>query len=188
MPRIPALPDDTHDPEARAVMEEVRQAWGMPWNIIRGMAHNPEVVRGFLALHSAIGNSGLSPEDREVICMEMAVRNGCHYCVPAHRFVTAHETGLDGVDKEMIQQISRGETLAGEGRPARLQHLVRRLAETRGALSDGEFEDALNHGFDRAQLIAVVAEIAHCTLTNTFNRLADTELDAMLKPYRDGFP
>jgi len=34
-------------------------------------------------------------------------------------------------------------------------------------------------------MIAAVAEIAHCTLTNYFNRLADTNLDPFRERFRD---
>ena len=35
------------------------------------------------------------------------------------------------------------------------------------------------------QMIAAVAEIAHCTLTNYFNGLADTDLDSFLERFRE---
>ncbi|MDA7963410.1 carboxymuconolactone decarboxylase family protein [Ruegeria sp.] len=146
------------------------------------MAHNPKVLEGFLAFWTALDQCGLSHEDREVICMEMAVRNGCHYCVPAH----LNMSEARGVDMEMITRIASGERLQGDSRAAKLQHLVQRLADTGGQLSDAELAQALEDGFDHSQLVAIVAEIAHCHFTNSFNRLAQTAPDPHFPPFPNG--
>ncbi|MBE1285730.1 MAG: hypothetical protein GJ676_20630 [Rhodobacteraceae bacterium] len=124
------------------------------------MAHNPTVLEGFLAFWIALDKCGLSAEDREVICMDMAVQNGCHYCVPAH----LNMSQTRGVDMEIITSIAKGELLEGDTRPAKLQRLTRRLVAEGG------------------QLVAILAEIAHCHFTNSFNRLAQTEPDAHFPP------
>ena len=178
--RIPPIDESRADAETRETLALIRREWGSSWNITNAMATNPAVVAGFFALWQAIERSGLTSTDREVICMEMAVQNGCHYCVPAHRYV-AREAGIDA---DLIDRIARGETLDGDDRPAVLQRLVRALLATKGQLSDQDFAGFREAGITEAQMIAVVAEIAHCTLTNTFNRLADTELDPFLQPLR----
>ncbi|SLN65333.1 hypothetical protein TRL7639_03683 [Falsiruegeria litorea R37] len=78
----------------------------------------------------------------------------------------------------MIERIARGGLLEDDSRAAKLQRLTRRLVETGGALPDVELAQARDDGFDNAQLVAIVAEIAHCHFTNSFNRLARTEPDA----------
>ncbi|WP_133057677.1 hypothetical protein [Falsiruegeria litorea] len=82
------------------------------------------------------------------------------------------------VDMAMIERIARGGLLEDDSRAAKLQRLTRRLVETGGALPDVELAQARDDGFDNAQLVAIVAEIAHCHFTNSFNRLARTEPDA----------
>lgn len=174
MQRIDRITDDTATPEQSEARAFVRKRWGQTINITDTMAHNPEVLKGFIGFYDALDRSGLSAEDREVICMDMAVRNGCHYCVPAH----LTEAQARGVDMDLVTRIACGELLSGESRPARLQRLTRRLVETGGKLSYAELSDARANGFDDAQLVAILAEIAHCHFTNSFNRLAGTEPDA----------
>jgi uncharacterized peroxidase-related enzyme len=181
MARIEPLDLDKADARTRAQLEELSARWGETWNISRGLAHNPAILEAFMALNEALDRSGLSATDREVICMEMARANDCHYCVPAHRYV-AHQAG---VDAEMIERIARGEALEGDGREAVVQRLVRRLVATKGKLPDEDYAAFLDDGVTPPEMIAVVAEIAHCTLTNFFNRLARTELDPFLEDYRD---
>ena len=182
MARIAPVDGDTPDPDKRAALEMVRASWGSSWNVTGTIANNPKIVEGLLALWEAIDASGLSTTDREVICMEMARANGCHYCIPAHRHVAHH----NGVDTGMIERIALGETLEGNGREATIQRLTKRLQETRGMLSDAEFSEFQHNGISVPEMIAVIAEIAHCTITNFTNRLAQTELDPFLEAYKDG--
>ena len=173
MQRIPAVVKDAETPDQAAAQARVAKMWGRRLNISDAMAHNPAVLEGFLSFWAALDNCGLSAEDREVICMDMAVQNGCHYCVPAHLGMAEAR----GIDMDMIRRIARGDLLEGDSRPAQLQHLTRRLVETGGRLSDAELAQAHADGFDDGQLVAIVAEIAHCHFTNSFNRLAGTEPD-----------
>ena len=83
-PRIPQLTDETQTEAQKEGRDNVRALWGQGLNITDTIAHNPEVLKGFLTFWNAIDASGLSAEDREVICIDMAIQNGCHYCVPAH--------------------------------------------------------------------------------------------------------
>lgn len=182
MVRIPPINEDTTDPDERAALKLVRDSWGSSWNVTSTIANNPKIIEGLLALWDAIETSGLSKTDREVICMEMARANGCHYCIPAHRYVARQ----NGVDTDMVERIALGETLDGDSREATIQRLAKRLQETRGMLSDREFSEFQQNGISIAEMIAVIAEIAHCTITNFTNRLAQTELDPFLEAYKDG--
>jgi len=182
MARIEPVKEGEADEKARALLEKIRTDWGWSWNVTGGIANNPAVLEGFIALNGAQANSGLSEAERELISIEMARANGCHYCVPAHRYVAA-ELGLD---REMMDAAARGEDLAGDGPDAVLLRLVRRIAATGGKLDDGEFQAFRDQGIAPEKMIAVIGEIAVCAITNTFNRLAQTELDDFLTPYDYG--
>jgi AhpD family alkylhydroperoxidase len=173
--RIPALaPDDLTDDQGDA-LAVMRGIWGEPGNIGLTMINNPEVARGFMGFWQAIQRSGLSRMDHEVICFEMAAQNGCHYCIPAHRFSAKSHR----LDMTLLERIAAGDELEGDTRPAVLQRLVRRMVAVRGALDDAEFAVARAR-FSDAELTAIVADIAHCMFTNIFNRLARTEIDPHL--------
>ncbi|WP_343563351.1 carboxymuconolactone decarboxylase family protein [Kiloniella sp. b19] len=174
MQRIENVTVETASREQKQVLEKVKRQWGRRLNISDAMAHNPKVLDGFLSFWAALDSCGLSVEDREVICMDMAVQNGCHYCVPAHLNMAEQR----GVDMDMIRTVASGQKLEGDSRAAKLQALTRRLVETGGQLGDAELSRAREDGFDDEQLVAIVAEIAHCHFTNSFNRLAQTEPDA----------
>ena len=179
MSRIAPLEISQVDRKTAAILKSLQQRWGRMWNIARVMANAPAVLEMMSHLWDCLDGVSLSPADREVIDLEMAVQNGCHYCVPAHRYV-AQQRGLESV---VIDQLSSGQTLSGS-RAAVIQRLTRRLLETKGKLSDAEFHQFQHDGLTPQQMIEVVAEIAHCTMTNFMNRLADTDLDDFLMNLR----
>ncbi len=176
MPRIPPIREEKASHEVQAALARVRRLWGRPWNVTSGLAHAPTVLNGFLDFWQGIDQSELSGADREVICLEMARQNGCHYCIPAHRYTAP----LAGLAPATIETLAAGRPLGDGSRAGVIQQLVRRLLAKQGKLEDDEFLSFQERGVSVAQMIAVIAEIAHCTLTNFFNRLADTELDPFL--------
>lgn len=176
MRRIPPIREENASHEGQAALARVRRLWGRPWNVTSGLAHAPTVLNGFLDFWQGIDQSELSSADREVICLEMARQNGCHYCIPAHRYTAPHA----GLTPATIKTLVAGRPLSDGSRAALIQQLVQRLLAARGRLEDDEFRSFQRRGVSVAQMIAVIAEIAHCTLTNFFNRLADTELDPFL--------
>jgi len=184
MARIQPVSNDTSDPNEQKALALVRGVWGSNWNMTNTIANNPKILEGFIALWKSVEASGLSKTDREVICMEMARINGCHYCIPAHRWTSRSQ----GVDTDMVEIIASGTQLSGDGREATMQRFIRRIHESRGKLSDAELSKFLNLGISIPNMIAVIAEIAHCTITNFTNGLAQTELDSKLEKYKDGQP
>ena len=179
MTRVPPLDPETASTPVRALLDDVDRLFGRSWIITRVMAHAPALLATMITLWERFATSSLSDMDREIIAMEMAVANRCHYCVPAHRYAARQRR----LDLAPLEAIARGETLSA-GRPAVVQALVRRLVETRGALSDDEFRMFQEQGITASQMIDTIGEIGHCTITNYMNRLAKTPLDDFLEPYR----
>lgn len=176
--RLPPLDPGMASAPVRALLDDVDRLFGRSWIITRVMAHTPALLATMITLWERFATSPLSDMDREVIAMEMAVANGCHYCVPAHRFAARQRR----LELAPLEAIARGETHSA-CRPAVVQALVRRLVETRGALDD-EFRAFQEQGVTPGQMVETVGEIGHCTITNYMNRLARTPLDDFLEPYR----
>lgn len=83
MARIPILRED--DPalseDARAYLEEVREARGRLVNIYRAMANRPEAARAFSALAHTVyrGRTSLDPKHAELAYLTATVVNNCYY-------------------------------------------------------------------------------------------------------------
>lgn len=171
-------------PRTARLLRERENKWGRSWNVARTIANAPAVLEMMNTVWDCLGRTSLSPADRELIAMEMAVFNGCHYCIPAHRYTARRELQLDSATIALLDYVSRGETLPDGTRLATMQRLVRRLVATRGGLPDDEFESFRAEGVTSQQMIEAIAEIAHCTVTNFTNRLARTPVDPFLEQYR----
>lgn len=160
------------------------QKSGQAWNVTRTIAHAPAVLEMIDGAWNALARSSLSIADRELVAMELAVANGCQYCVPAHRYVASREASIHEPERSQLMKVSRGETLPTEIRLGLMQDLVRRLVASKGDLSDGEFAAFVSNGITPQQMLETIAEIAQSTITNFTNRLARTPLDSFLEPYR----
>ena len=174
MPRIAPASAESDDPRVAKAIQQIEGS-GPVWNVTRTIANSPAVLRIFQAFHNELPKTNLSAEDREVIDLEMARLNGCHYCVPAH-IKMSRKVGLDETD---IKAAVEGR-LMNHPRGRLIQELTRRLSESRGKLTDEEFEAFQARGVSKVEMIEVIGEIAHCTLTNYTNRLAGTEFDDFL--------
>ena len=84
-----------------------------------------------------------------------------------------------GLNDDTLKAIIDG-TAVSDQRIAVIVDAAGRLVETKGALSDDERADFHNRGLNDGDLIEIIGEIAHCTLTNYMNRLAQTDLDGFL--------
>jgi len=179
----PVVPTDADDRTARLIRARERK-WGQSWNVTRTIANAPAVLEMMDHVWDCLSRTSLSPADRELIAMEMATCNGCHYCVPAHRYTARQEARLSAVDLAMLETVARGGTLPADCRMSLMQQLVRRLLATRGGLGENEIADFVAQGITPQQMVETIAEIAHCTVTNFTNRLARTPLDPFLEGYR----
>ncbi len=182
--RIPPVLPSEADPTAARILQARERKWGRAWNVTSTIANAPAVLVMMNHAWDSLGRSSLSVADRELIAMEMAVMNGCHYCVPAHRYIAHEEAKFDTDTISQLERVARGDKLPDGTRLSTMQRLVRRLVATRGSLTEDEFRKFMSAGVAPQQMIETIAEIAQCTVTNFTNRLAGTPLDSFLEKYR----
>ena len=176
MARIPPLePEDTTGDHARD-LSQLFTSWGRPWAVGKTIANAPGLLKVFLGMSQQMPHSSLGDDDREVINLYLAHANGCHYCVPAHTLL-ARETGLTEHD---IAAILTDREPQNDRRKLVLRAL-KALLETKGGLSDAAYNNFIKAGLSAENLLDIIGEIAHCTITNYANRLARTEPDDFLK-------
>jgi len=176
MTRIPPVDPKSSSPQAAAALELIDAAWESEWRLARVLANSPNLLTAFAAYWQGIQTSSLERDEREVVAMEMARRNGCHYCVPAHTMLSREA----GIPDPEIARIFDGEA-AENSRHCLIQRATQRLAESTGKLTDEELADFRDGGLSDENLLDIIGEIAHCTISNFTNRLAQTEPDDFLK-------
>lgn len=69
----------------KLIFEGMQKKLGAVPNVFRAMAHNPDMLQGFLALNSALARTKLDGKLRELSYIKASELNGCEYCLHHHR-------------------------------------------------------------------------------------------------------
>jgi len=176
MTRIAPLNPADASPAIATTLAGVKAKLGMLPNLITTFAHSPGALNGYLALSGAMADSLLDARQREIVALAIGQANECGYCLAAH---TAIGKGA-GLSTEAIAAARRGEGAS----PAddALARFARMLTESRGNVTDADYQAFLAGGFSPAQALDVVALVALNTLTNYTNHLAGTVVDFPVVP------
>lgn len=179
MARIPPVDPDHGTDEQKRALAALSELWGQPWRVAQTIANSPNMITAFRGLWTQLQESSLSRDDREVIALYLARANGCHYCVPAHTLICREEDMPEG---EIVAILEDREPT--DPRRRLILDALRAIQATKGGLSDAQFNKFTKSGLSPENLIDIIGEIAHCTITNYTNRLAQTDPDDFLKNVR----
>lgn len=171
MSRIPALDPAAAQGKSKELLDAVQKSFGVIPNMFRVAAQSPAALEGLLGLNGAVAHGSLGLKVREQIALAVAETNRCDYCLSAHTFLGKH-AGLSDADIAGARQ----------GRAADLKadaavHLAQSLLESRGHPSDAELAAARQAGLNDGEIVEVIAITALNVLTNTLNRVAETDID-----------
>ena len=71
--------------KVRPVFEGIEKKGAEVPNVLRAMAHNPEMLEAFLALNATLPKTQLDGKLRELAYIKASELNGCAYCLHHHR-------------------------------------------------------------------------------------------------------
>ena len=168
-------PDAAALNEVKNELDFVAAAMGFMPNSMKIMAHRPNILRGFLALMSAIigPDALLDPGLRQMIAHIASSAAGCRYC-QAH---TAHGAGHAGVSHEKIEALwsYADSPLFTEAERAALS-----LAQVGGSVpnqAEAAHFDALKAHYTDAEMVEITAIIAAFGFLNRWNDTLATTLE-----------
>lgn len=173
-----------HDPEtapeaSRPRLEALEHARGGIGNMFAVLASSPAVLNGYLALGSQLLEHGaLTRAEQAIVMLTVSREHGCRYCVPVYSRM-AERLGLAA---ELIRAVRMGDAIA-DVRFAALRDFTTALVRRRGKVGDEQVRTFLAAGFDRSQVLEVLAGIALKTMTNYLTQFADVPLDDDLLPF-----
>lgn len=169
--RIP-VPTATDAPEAaRPLFAELERALGMVPNLFATIGHSPGALAGLLSWDAALAKGPLRRREIEQLNLHVSELNGCSYCVSAHNALAAR-AGLGAVE---IEAARRG--MGTTERETALLALARRVVRTGGSGAGTELAAAREAGVSDAEIIDVLAIVAHKTFTNAVALVAQTAID-----------
>lgn len=162
---------------SQPLLEGVRKQLGVLPNMFRLLALSPVALEGSLALSAALGKGTIAAPTRERIALAVSEINGCSYCLSAHAYVGKNLAKLD--DSEIAA--NRAGT-SNEPQAAAAVRFAAMVTRERGHVSEDEIRAMKASGYDDAQLLEVVLNVALHTFTNYVNVLAETEIDFPVAP------
>ena len=141
-------------------------------NMMKIMGNSPALLEGALNLADALNGGSLGPQTGELIALAVAESNSCNYCLSAHTFVGANILKMDA---ETIKAARKGN--AADAKTDAVLKFAKLLVEKRGSMNDADVSAALSAGISQGEVGEIIGHVAFNTLTNYFNKTAQTELD-----------
>jgi uncharacterized peroxidase-related enzyme len=171
MSRLKLISPESATGKAHDLLEAVSTKLGMVPNMMRAMANAPAVLEGYLQLNGSLSHGKLSSKVREQLALAIAEANQCDYCLAAHSAIGK----MVGLTSDQIRDSRLG--AAVDAKTDVLIRFARKVLETRGRVSDSDFDDVRGVGFDDGAIAEVVAHVALSIFTNYFNNTVETDVD-----------
>ena len=173
MTRIPTPATINDAPAAsRPLLETVKKQLGVVPNMFRLVSNSPAALQGYLGLSEALGKGALPAATRERIALAVAEIDGCDYCLSAHTYLGKNLAKLD--DAEIAANRN------GASNDPKADAAVRfaaKVVRERGHVSEDDVRAVKRAGYDDAQVIEIVLDVALNTWTNFINLVGKTEID-----------
>ncbi|MFB7453409.1 carboxymuconolactone decarboxylase family protein [Streptomyces sp. NPDC056194] len=159
--------------ETAALFNATHQALGVVPNLARVMANSPPVLKGYVAVVTALSAAGTLPAAvRESIALLVAQENGSDYCLSVHAFRATRTAGLSTAEAGRARH---GE--AEEPWAAAVLELAAVMVRDRGAATDEQLAAARRAGLSDGQIVEVVAHVALNVFTNYLATTARIDID-----------
>jgi uncharacterized peroxidase-related enzyme len=166
------IPTRETAPEAsRPILDAVNAQLGVTPNSFRVVASSPAALAAMTGLGAALGQA-LDVKTRERIALATAQANGCDYCLSAHTYFGLK---LAKLSAEEIA-LNRGGA-SGDPKVDAAVRFASKVARARGKVSDEDLRAVRLAGYADAQIVEIVAVVAHNVFTNLINNVADTDID-----------
>lgn len=159
--------------KSRAILQNVKKAFGFIPNLMATFANNPSVLEGYLALDDIFENGSFSPVERQFILLAASVENNCNYCTAAH---TTIAKGFLHAAPKTISSIREGKHVADEKTNA-LVNLTREIVRGRGFVKQATVEAFLSAGYRKEQVMELLLGVALKTISNYLDHISSTPLD-----------
>ena len=157
------------------ILETASKTLGFIPNLYAHLASSPSALQGYKQLGALLEQSGLTPEEQQVVLLTVSAENGCEYCVAAHSFLARNMVKVAG---GKISALRNGQPTSD----AKLNALVaftQAVVRDRGWVAGSqELKDFFAAGYMQQHALDVILGVAMKTLSNYTNHLTDTPLDA----------
>ncbi|HEY4202091.1 MAG TPA: peroxidase-related enzyme [Devosiaceae bacterium] len=162
--------------ESKPTLDAFTRNIGFTPNMMTAFAQSPIAFNAWATLLGSLSKS-LDVKTRDSIGLAVSEVNGCNYCLTVHSFTAEHMARLSADD---IILARKGH--ATDARRDAAVQFARQVIETRGHVSDADFNAVRAAGYTEANVIEIIALVAMYALTNFFNNVFDHDKDFPLVP------
>lgn len=158
-----------------AILDAAQKGLGFIPNLYAHLAESPAALNAYKQLGTLLEQSGLSPQEQQVVLIAVSAENRCEYCVAAHSFLARN---MIKVPAEVIAALRDGRPLSDPKLNA-LYQFTKAVVRERGWIAQSrELIDFFAAGYTPQHALDVVLGVSMKTLSNYANHLTDTPLDA----------
>ena len=112
-------------------------------------------------------------DELTVVWQSINVEHECHYCVPAHTWIS-RDMGVS----DAISDALRNQTPLPNARLEALRTFTLNVVRNRGNVDDKAVQAFLDAGFTKRQILEVILGVSQKVMSNYTNHLFDTPVDA----------
>lgn len=136
------------------------------------MAESPVMLKAYKEIGKIFGESTFTPIEQEVIEMTTNQANGCTYCVAAHSYFDRSSKFRENILTPLVENKPLDNT-----KLQTLRLFTRTVVEKRGWVSQDEVQKFYSAGYSKKQLLELIVGVAHKTISNYLNHIAETPID-----------
>lgn len=165
---------DTAPEGSRALLASLQSQVGFIPNLAGAMSHSPALLGAFLGTRGAYqGAAALSPVERELVALAVAVDCEAPYPIAAHSAFALHA----GASPADVAAVREGR-LPADACAAILVTTARRLVSSRGRLTADDAAMFIEAGFAPSQALDVATGVGMTTLAAMAAHLTQPPIDA----------
>ena len=162
--------------KSKPLLELFNEAIGFVPNLAGAIANSSVLANGFLGLFQTVHSGSFTEAEIQTLLLTNAVTNSCSWAVAFHTALALKER-LDPADVQAIRE----RRLPKHLRYASLSKLAKALIEKRGHLEDDDLLAFVETGYQKDQVLEVVAVSAASTITNYAGNVTKPPLESYLQ-------
>jgi alkylhydroperoxidase family enzyme len=169
---------ETAPAQSRPVLAQLHDTFGLIPNIAGTMAASPVLINGFIGLFERVHSSSLTEAQIQTLLLTNAVTNASEWAVAFHSAL-ALKQGVSSADVDAM----RHARAPADAKLAALSTLARTLIGKRGRITQADEARFLAAGFEREQVLEVIAVVAASTITNYTGSVTQPPLEAQFSEH-----
>jgi uncharacterized peroxidase-related enzyme len=166
---------ENSEPEAKKILQNIKEAYGFVPNLFSYMVEAPVTVVAYLEMNKLISQSSLSASEAQIALLAVSTENNCGFCSVAH---TALAKANDVKPQTVSAIVNNGNIECKKD--AALVKFTKLMVQKRGTASNEEVSEFIAAGYTKKNVFEVILIIAIKTLSNYSNHLTHPTVNKQL--------